>query len=84
MKRVDIGVVAVIAAVAGIVILLVGVGVMLTWNAEPGSSMESDVQRFHRMCADRGGFVADTSTSAWTTRIDCIVDNEVVYLPGFA
>ena len=43
-----------------------------------------DVKRFHDECDKLGGFVAETGSSFWIPRIDCIVDNHVVYLPGFA
>ncbi|AMS02718.1 hypothetical protein BJD55_gp048 [Gordonia phage Yvonnetastic] len=42
----------------------------------------SQEDRFRQACADRGGFLAETG-SGWSTRIDCIVDNKIVYLPGF-
>lgn len=45
---------------------------------------ESDFDRFKRVCAEKGGFVANTSTSGWSTRYDCIKDNKVIYLEGFA
>lgn len=40
--------------------------------------------RFNTACAEQGGFVANTSNSWFASRIDCIKDNHVVYLPGFA
>lgn len=44
----------------------------------------SEVDRFYKACAEADGFVANTSTNFWTERIDCIKDNRVIYLPGFA
>ncbi|QFP94698.1 hypothetical protein I5G59_gp78 [Mycobacterium phage LilMcDreamy] len=59
-------------AALGLALVLAGCG------GGPG-----EVERFHQACAAEGGFVASTGTW-WTPRIDCIKDNRVVYLPGFA
>lgn len=47
------------------------------------TSCATSEPRFREACAKAGGFVAVTDSGFWSTRIDCIVDNEVVYLPGF-
>lgn len=52
----------------------------------PGASSESEWERFKRECTSRHGFVAQTGDgNFWgVTRYDCIVGNQVIYLPGFA
>lgn len=44
----------------------------------------AETRRFEDVCAEHGGFVVRTDPSFWQARIDCIKDNEVLYLPGFA
>lgn len=47
---------------------------------------ETKVERFHRVCGEHGGFVVETRSPGLFSsgRIDCIRDNAVLYLPGFA
>lgn len=65
------------------VIVLIGMGFHYIATAPVP---ESNYQRFHRVCAEQGGFVAQTKTGGLFEggRIDCIKDNNILYLPGFA
>lgn len=47
------------------------------------SDGESKFERFERVCGEHGGFVVQTDDSFWVDRYECIVDNEILYLPGF-
>jgi hypothetical protein len=42
-----------------------------------------EVDRFRAACADQGGFVIENGGGFWYQRYDCVVDNRIVYLPGF-
>lgn len=79
--REKLGWLAVLVAAAAIL----GGIIALAWAASTPAPREmTSVERFHRVCEEHGGFVADTGGSFWTNRIDCIKDNKIIYLPGFA
>lgn len=77
-----VGWMAVVVVASAIVGALTG---LVIWaSSTPAPREMTSVERFHRVCEEHGGFVADTGGSFWTNRIDCIKDNEIIYLPGFA
>jgi hypothetical protein len=65
--------------------ILTGIVALAMWaSSAPAPGEMTSVERFHRVCEEHGGFVADTGGSFWSNRIDCIKDNRIIYLPGFA
>lgn len=59
-------------AIVGITLLISGCG-----------ASQSEWERFKNECAKHGGFVAETAHSFMSTQYECIVDNKILYLPGF-
>lgn len=57
------------------------ISLALTGVTITGCANES---QFRLDCQQAGGFVAQTGESFFTQRIDCIKDNQVIYLPGYA
>lgn len=77
-----VGWMAVVVVASAIVGALTG---LVIWaSSTPAPREMTSVERFHRVCEEHGGFVADTGGSFWSNRIDCIKDNRIIYLPGFA
>lgn len=65
--------------------IILGIVGLVSWAASTPAPREmTSVERFHRVCEEHGGFVADTGGTFWSNRIDCIKDNKIIYLPGFA
>jgi hypothetical protein len=77
-----VGWIAVVVVASAIVGALTGL--MIWASSTPTPREMTSVERFHRVCEEHGGFVADTGGSFWSNRIDCIKDNRIIYLPGFA
>lgn len=77
-----VGWIAVVVVASAIVGALTGL--MIWASSTPAPREMTSVERFHRVCEEHGGFVADTGGSFWSNRIDCIKDNRIIYLPGFA
>jgi hypothetical protein len=65
--------------------IILGIAGLYVWaSSTPAPREMTSVERFHRVCEEHGGFVADTGGTFWSNRIDCIKDNRIIYLPGFA
>ena len=64
--------------------LLVAMALICTLSACDSPSSTSDYQSFQQACAAKGGFVSVVSSGFMNTIYGCIVNNQIVYLPGFS
>ena len=62
---------------------LIAVLVAAVTMSSAGCAESDKLSRFRQTCAEHGGFLVSNYASLFGTNYECIVNNQILYLPGF-